>query len=377
MAREKQFKKNRNALLLTGGGARASYQVGVLKAIADMYPREHAIPFPILCGTSAGAINVTAIACYASCFRLGVKKLEHVWKRIHTNQVFCFDRGHLIKHLMLSLISGDPNESFALMSNDPLRHLLDNVIDYQRIDHSIVYGALDVLAITASSYTASESTTFFQGRSRHQEWRRARRVGRRAVIATEHLLASSALPFIFPPERVAGHFYGDGSVHQLSPLSPAIHLGANRILIVGLDTPDGPSPPAHTEQLTSSDVGGHLLSSIFADALNTDIENVNRINRLIKMLSEEQCNKENMTQIHTLQLLPSQNLDTLAMQHFRELPRNVRKTLEFLGTEEGQDSSITGFLMFENSYARQLIDLGYQDTVMRREELRDFLELEE
>lgn len=365
--------KPRNALLLTGGGARASYQVGVLKAIASMYPRDHPIPFPVLCGTSAGGINATALACYASCFNLGVKKLEYVWKHLHTDDVFCFNPWGLAKHFFQSLMSKHPSQSFALMSNEPLRRLLDTVIDYQRIDHNIVYDSLDVLSITASSYITGETTTFFQGSTHHSEWQRARRAGRRAVISTEHLLASAALPFIFPPEKVAGHFYGDGSVHQLSPLSPAIHLGANRILIIGLDAPDGPSPPAHLQQLTSSDVGGHLLDTIFADAMNADLERLERINRLIGMLPQEQRQKQSLKPISTLMLRPSQNLDTLAMRHLHELPQNVRRTLKFLGVEEDKDTAIAGFLMFESSYSQELIDLGFQDGLHQTEMIKDFL----
>ncbi len=363
----------RHALILTGGGARASYQVGVLKAIAQLYPREHAIPFPVLCGTSAGAINVTALACYASCFSLGVKKLEVVWKNLHADQVFEFSVGTLVKRFLLNLVKAKQTQSFSLMSNEPLRTLLNQVIDYQRIDRNIVYGALDVLAITASSYITGESTTFFQGRSHYDQWRRARRAGRRAVIATNHLLASAALPFIFPPERVAGHFYGDGSVHQLNPLSPAIHFGANRLLIISLDAEEGPSPPAHWEQLTSSDVGGHLLDTIFADAMNTDLERLHRLNQLIGLLPPQQAITQDLEHVDTLMLRPSVNLDTLAMEHLHELPKKIRRALSFLGVEADKDTAIAGFLMFEKNYTKRLIDLGYQDAQRHIEEIREIL----
>src|SRR5690554_5988888 len=213
-----QEASNACALVLTGGGARAAYQVGVLKAIAECYPRGQAIPFPILCGTSAGAINATGLACYASCFHLGVRKLEYVWRHLRTEQVLRLQAGRVLGHSlrrMLLGLAGKPSQTrLSLFDNSPLERLLEKLIDFQRIDNNLLYGALEVLAITASNYGTGDSTTFFQGRPYHQPWARAGRSGRASIIATPHLLASSALPFVFKPCKLQNHYFGDGSIHQ-------------------------------------------------------------------------------------------------------------------------------------------------------------------
>lgn len=373
-----QEASNAGALVLTGGGARAAYQVGVLKAVAECYPRGHAIPFPILCGTSAGAINATALACYASCFHLGVRKLEYVWRHLNTHKVLRLQLGRIVTHSAKSLIKGalgQPTQmALPLFDNSPLERLLETLIDFQRIDNNLLYGALEVLAITASNYNTGDSTTFFQGRPYHQPWARAGRSGRSSIIATPHLMASSALPFVFKPCRLQNHFYGDGSIHQLNPLSPAIHLGASRILIVSL---------AHEEQESallsgnpsSSDIAGHLLDTIFTDALTSDIERLQRINSTIALVPERKREQLSLRHIDNLVLQPSQNLDELTHKHFHRLPRNIRAVLRLFGVEAGDATGLASFLLFEQEYCRELIELGYKDTRARMEEVCLFLEV--
>lgn len=369
---------NACSLVLTGGGARAAYQVGVLKAVAECYPRGHAIPFPILCGTSAGAINATALACYASCFHLGVRKLEYVWRHLNTHKVLRLQLGRIVTHSAKSLIKGALGQpaqmAMPLFDNSPLERLLETLIDFQRIDNNLLYGALEVLAITASNYNTGDSTTFFQGRPYHHPWARAGRSGRSSIIATPHLMASSALPFVFKPCRLQNHFYGDGSIHQLNPLSPAIHLGARRILIVSL---------AHEEQdsallsgnPSSSDIAGHLLDTIFTDALTSDIERLQRINSTIALVPERKREQLALRHIDNLVLQPSQNLDELTHKHFHRLPGNIRAVLRLFGVEAGDATGLASFLLFEQEYCRELIDLGYKDTRARMEEVCLFLEV--
>ncbi|MDP5291633.1 patatin-like phospholipase family protein [Oceanimonas sp. CHS3-5] len=370
---------NACALVMTGGGARAAYQVGVLKAIAECYPRGHAIPFPILCGTSAGAINATALACYASCFHLGVRKLEYVWRHLRTHKVLQLQLGNIASHSVKSLVKGmlgKPTQmAMPLFDNSPLERLLETLIDFQRIDNNLLYGALEVLAVTASNYNTGDSTTFFQGRPYHQPWARAGRSGRSSIIATPHLMASSALPFVFKPCRLQNHFYGDGSIHQLNPLSPAIHLGASRILIISL---------AHDEQEagqlssnpSSSDIAGHLLDTIFTDALTSDIERLQRINSTIRLVPERRREQLSLRHIDNLVLKPSKNLDELTLRHFNRLPWNIRTLLRLFGVEAGDATGLASFLLFEQEYTRELIDLGYTDTKARLEEVCLFLGLD-
>ncbi|PSJ46096.1 patatin [Zobellella endophytica] len=367
---------NACALVLTGGGARAAYQVGVIKAISECYPRGQPIPFPILCGTSAGAINATGLACYASCFHLGVRKLEYVWRHLHTGHILRLQVGRVLLHsarrMSLGLVGRPTEGRLSLFDNSPLERLLEKLIDFQRIDNNLLYGALEVLAITASNYDTGDSTTFFQGRPHHQPWARAGRSGRAAIIATPHLMASSALPFVFKPCRLQNHHYGDGSIHQLNPLSPAIHLGADKILIISLasdDTDSGmlPSDPS------SSDIAGHLLDTIFTDALTSDIERLQRINSTIRLVPERKREQLALRHIDNLVLKPSRNLDDLTLRHFHKLPLNIRAMLRLFGVNAGDATGLASFLLFEQDYCRELIELGYQDTRARLEEVCHFL----
>jgi NTE family protein len=282
------------ALLLTGGGARAAYQVGVLKALAQHYPRNSKIPFEIICGTSAGAINATGLACYASCFHLGVKKIEWVWRNFHTHQVYYSDYLRLGWHLLRGFLSAFQADyankrPVSLLDNKPLRLLLHNIVDLQRIDRNIQGGYLSSVSVTASSYNTGDSITFFQGNDA-KEWRRAKRCGQKTLLGIHHLLASAAIPLVFPSVRIHQHYYGDGSVNQLSPLSAPIHLGADKILIIGLEQPraqDLTNAMPHHPGLAT--VAGHLLDTIFSDTLNADLERMHRINKTIDTLNAHQC----------------------------------------------------------------------------------------
>ncbi|WP_375055460.1 patatin-like phospholipase family protein [Zobellella sp. DQSA1] len=375
-----QDESNACALVLTGGGARAAYQVGVIKAISECYPRGQPIPFPILCGTSAGAINATGLACYASCFHLGIRKLEYVWRHLHTENILRLQAGRVLLHsakgMVLDLI-GKPNDSrLSLFDNSPLERLLEKLIDFQRIDNNLLYGALEVLAITASNYDTGDSTTFFQGRPYHQPWARAGRSGRSAIIAPPHLLASSALPFVFKPCRLQNHHYGDGSIHQLNPLSPAIHLGARKILIISLAAEEA-DPGVLRSDPSSSDIAGHLLDTIFTDALTSDIERLQRINSTIKLVPERKREQLALRHIDNLVLKPSKNLDDLTLRHFHKLPLNIRGLFRLFGVNAGDATGLASFLLFEQDYCQELIELGYRDTCDRLDEVCHFLAVDE
>jgi len=239
MPNKRSYTHTKNGLVLTGGGARAAYQVGVLSAIARFMPRNHGTPFPIICGTSAGAINSTALACYASCFHLGVKKLEWIWKNLNTNRIYHSDAprvfGHIIRGMAASFQADYANKTArSLLNNNPLRELLNDVIDFKRIDANILRGYLSAISVTASSYSNGNSISFYQSESTISPWFRAKRKGIPDQITSEHLMASAAIPMVFPSIKLQQEHYGDGSIHQLSPLSPAIHLGAEKLFIVGV-----------------------------------------------------------------------------------------------------------------------------------------------
>jgi NTE family protein len=365
------------ALLLTGGGARAAYQVGVLKALAQHYPRNSKIPFEIVCGTSAGAINATGIACYASCFHLGVKKIEWVWRNFHTHQVYYSDYLRLGWHLLRGFLSafqaGYANKRpVSLLDNKPLRLLLQNIVDLQRIDRNIQGGYLSSVSVTASSYNTGDSITFFQS-NEAKEWRRAKRCGQKTLLGIHHLLASAAIPLVFPSVRIHQHYYGDGSVNQLSPLSSPIHLGADKILIIGLEQPrahDLTNAMPHHPGLAT--VAGHLLDTIFSDTLNSDIERMNRINKTVDTLNAHQIPTD-LKKVESFLINPSVNFNEIASQHFLQLPMAVRSLLRLTGITQHSESSLTSYLLFEKSYTKRLIEVGYQDAMQQMPELLAFL----
>lgn len=372
---------DKTALVLGGGGSRAAYQVGVLKAIVQLYPRNHGIPFKIICGTSAGAINGTSIATHASCFHLGVRKLEWIWRNFRTEKVYSSSMLGVLKHLSKMLLMSVQDDKVntnagSIFNSDPLRGLLDNLINFARIDRNIGSGSLNALSIDASCYNSSRSVTFFQGSHEISEWQRARRSGQRTLLNTDHLLASSAIPLVFPSVKLNQNYYGDGSVHQLAPLSSPIHLGAKKILVINLDSPHKQLPQALDHHPKTATIAGHLLDTIFSDTLNSDLERLERINNTLSLIPKEDCRKLPLTNIQTLVIKPSEDLSQIASRYYNEMPFAVRAMLRPIGINQQTDSSIISYLLFERSYCSALIDLGYQDAMCQIDEIRDFFEIE-
>jgi NTE family protein len=370
--------KTKIALLLTGGGARAAYQVGVLKAIAKNLPRNKAIPFSIINGTSAGAINATALACYASCYQLGVKKLEYVWKNFHTEQVyhsnFTSVFGHILANMLRSFQSNYENHPPAsLFNNQPLRGLLRSVLDLKRIDNNIRNDYLEALSITASSYSSGDSVAFFQ--SKHAEsWQRAKRRGEKTTINIEHLMASSAIPMVFPSTKIRQGYFGDGSVHQHAPLSPAIHLGAEKVFVIGVEQPiDNKYFGFQPHYPGISTIAGHLLDTIFSDTLRADIERLERINRTLSLIPAKDKHKE-LKRIAHFVINPSQNFNAIATEYYDVMPTSIKLLLRSIGVKKHSESSLVSYLLFEKEYTQHLIEIGYQDGLSQLDEIMAFLE---
>lgn len=365
------------ALVLGGGGARAAYQVGVMQALTQFYPRNHGIPFKIICGTSAGAINGTALATHASCFHLGVKKLDWVWQHMQTNKIYrtsiWSQTKHLLKMASRVLQSDQANtDACSLFNNEPLRFLLNEVIDFTRVDRNIMRGSLHALSIDTSCYDQSNAVSFFQAATNVANWQRSKRCGKRCQLNTEHLLASSAIPLVFPSIRLGQHYYGDGALHQLSPLSSPIHLGAEQILVINLDSPHKKTEANQTHHPKAATLTGHLLDALFSETLNSDLERLTRVNNTLDLIDEKDQQKLALRKIKTLVIKPSEDLSLLAAQHFKSFPLGVRTLLKLIGINDKSDSSIISYLLFEQSFTRLLINLGYQDAMNRADELRDF-----
>ncbi len=384
MTSKRNYVDSKNALVLTGGGARAAYQVGVLSAIAKFVPRNHGIPFPILCGTSAGAINTTALGCYASCFHLGIKKLEWVWKNLDTAKIYHNDAqgvfGHIGRGMLASFQADYANKlPRSLLNNTPLRELLKQVMDFKRIDHNILRGYLSAVSVTASSYSTGDSISFYQSSDDILPWQRAKRSGQPSQLNSEHLMASSAIPMVFPSIKIKNQHFGDGSVHQLSPLSPAIHLGAKRVFVIGVDQPkeplhiseNNPHPP------TTATIAGHLLDSIFSDTMNSDLERMSRINNTLKLIPAEKKEKiEGLKHIDSFVINPSHDFNAIAVNYYNDLPLAVRLLLRGMGISNDSESSIISYLLFEKNFCSELIKLGFEDALEQEEKIKHFLNLD-
>lgn len=374
---------SRTALVLSGGGARAAYQVGVLRAILELLPDETSNPFPILCGTSAGAINTTTLACYADNFRAAVDNLNSVWYNMHASHIYRADPvGIALSGLswLGSLALGwlTKRSPRSLLDNEPLRRLLTKNLDFAAIDRALASGALHAVSITASGYTSGHSISFFQAAAEMQTWQRTHRFGARARLSVEHLMASSAIPFIFPAVHLHREFFGDGSMRQLAPISPAIHLGAQKVLIIGAGRMNEQTQRQRTSRYpTLAQIAGHALSSIFLDSLAVDIERMQRINKTVSAIPEALKVEAGVTlrSVVSLVISPSERLDYIAARHARALPWAVRLLLRGIGAMNRQGGALTSYLLFEEPYTRALIDLGYKDTMNRRDEVKAFLEI--
>jgi len=368
-------------LIMTGGGARAAYQVGVMRALHDMLPRGVPNPFPIICGTSAGAINAAVLATDAHDFRRGVRRLMTVWKNFHVHQVYRADAWGALgnsAHWLLAAVSGGRlSNRISLLDNTPLAGLLDHHVDFPAIGRNIEAGHLAAFAVTCSGYTSGQSVTFYQGHASLAGWERARRVGVAMPIGLPHLMASSALPFIFPPVKINREYFGDGSMRQIAPVSPALHLGADRLLVIGVGRQAAQSAVRQPSEgyPPLAQIAGHALDSIFLDSLEVDLERLQRINRTLAIIPPETLAKNGypLRAVDFRVITPSVPLSRIAAEYAQDLPRVIRGLLQTVGAMKRTGSNLVSYLLFEKSYCRALIRLGYQDTMAQRDDLLGFL----
>jgi len=381
----------KTALFLTGGGARAAYQVGVLQAICSLLSEvgwpQRKNPFDIVCGTSAGAINATAFACRADDFEHSVSHLLKVWRELEVEQVYRADSIGVIRSgaRWLSLLSfgwllrqwhaSPPN---SLLDNSPLAALLHRMLDLPRLDAALDNGHLHALAVSASSYTAGRHVVFYQSATEIPHWSRIQRISVPQQIGVDHLLASSAIPLIFPSVPLycgdRREYFGDGSLRELAPISPAIHLGADRVLVIGAGNigTGGRKFDEFSGYPSLAQIAGHAMSSIFLDGLSVDIERMTRINQTLSLLTPAQRQQTSLRPIEMLAITPSKPLDAIASQHTGSLPLPIRTLLSAIGATERRGAALASYLLFESTYTRSLIELGQIDTMRRRDEVLQF-----
>jgi NTE family protein len=352
--------KTRKALVLPGAGARGAYQVGVLKAVASLLPKNAPNPFAIITGASAGAINAAVLAGRAANFERAIRDMERVWASFHARQVYRSDTWTMLKtslHWLAALVFGGlgVRNPVSLLDDTPLRALLERDVRFGGIARAIE-----------------------RGRPNLTGWTRVRRIGRAQKITIDHLMASAAVPFVFPPVKIGGEYFGDGSMRHRAPLSPAIHLGAERMLVIGVrdERPD-PEPPANTEALppTFAQLGGYMLDTLFMDGLYTDLERVSNLNKIIATAGIERVKgiEGRLRRLHTLVIVPKDDVRSVAVRHAHELPRAVRLLLKGLGATSRSGMQLVSYLLFESGFTRELIDMGYRDAMLMEDELRTFL----
>lgn len=373
------------AMVLGGGGARGAYQVGVLRAIASKYPQ---LRIPILVGISAGAVNATHLASHQGDFSTAMEALVQHWLSLTTDQVFRVDTSSLASNIMrtgLRLVAGGqghPEQFRGMVDTAPLRDFLERVLERNTdgtlpgVTHNLERGRLRALALCATSYTTSQSVTWVQGRDITQ-WDRPQRRGVHARITVDHVMASTALPLLFPAAHVGNEWYGDGGIRLTAPLAPALHLGASRIITISTRYDRSGSEAGHPQVAgypPPAQVLGVLYNAVFLDLIDQDVLRLERLNRLVERLPAE--HRHGLRVIDMLVIRPSKDLGRLAGEYEPRLPRVFRFLTRGLGTKKTASPDILSLMMFQEDYLRRLIALGEEDAHRQWDRIAAFVDRE-
>jgi len=369
----------KRGLALTGGGARAAYQAGVLKAVAEVWAKPQC-PFQIITGISAGAINGTFLATHANDFQGAVGRLWELWSELRPYQVYRTDPFRMasiasiwLANLSIGALKRGHRVNYMLDAS-PLRTLLSRHIDCEQVGRNLAAGHFSALAVSATNVFSGTAISFCMTQDRFEPWERSQRIGREAKITVPHVLASSAIPLFFGPVSLENSYFVDGCVRLTTPLSPAIHLGADKILAVGIRHPRSPNMAATLaeqqahRQPEPADIGGLLLNALFMDSLEGDLERVARINNTIR-----QTGYEGLREIPTISFLPSQDLGQQAAELFDTFPLPMRHLLRGLGASQAKGWDLLSYLAFDKDYTCRLLEMGYQDALKQRTDIEGFL----
>ncbi|KTC96479.1 alpha-beta hydrolase family transporter esterase [Legionella geestiana] len=365
----------KKALYLAGGGARGAYQAGVLKGIAEIL-KTPALPFDTISGVSVGSINASVLAEYADDFPTAIDKLETLWREIHCHKVFNASNFELGKSVVrnVAMWPGRSGQAGFLLDTEPLHQFVDDNIQFSRIDTNIASNHLEALEIITTCYELQKTISFYQNRNPHfEDWDYPRHASRRANICGDHILASTALPLFFPTIKIGNLHYGDGGLSLVSPLRGPIRFEVNKVLVIGTRQPPGSQhiDVEHLGEIAFAQVLGHMLNGIFIDNLDRDIEMVNRMNDIARLLSLWKKRHSPWRPIETLYLRPSVSMAGIAQAQYHTMPALLRMLLNVMGAKS-QSGDLLSFLLFEGAFTSELLTLGYQDTLRSSSEIEQF-----
>jgi NTE family protein len=372
--------KGKLGLVMTGGGARGAYQVGVVRALYEIINQKNKL-FEVITGNSAGSINAVYLAAHAENWDIATENLIELWKRIKPQNIYDL-RGSTISDLGLKWLGGTVFGGLTekgshmnyLLDTKPLRNLAHREVDFADIKKNLNLGNLHGMSLTATNYYSGSSVIFYQGHESIRDWSRSDRFSHREDLNIDHMMASASIPFFFPPVRVGNSYFGDGCIRQTTPLSPAIHLGADKLFAIGVRYPHNdhrmkdvafsPAPNPTIGQIT-----GVMMNAIFMDSLEADVERLCRINELIA-----QGQHQELKSVPIFMIRPSRDLGKMTEKLNEELPPILRYLLKGIGVSGEEGLDLLSYLAFDKSYTRPLMELGYEDTLKQRDEVLRFID---